>query len=70
MSKHIDPAAAADDRARLFHQGEKFADEAGDTAPTTEPVGPCASCGTSIFQNAARDRSCGICLSYDMADWR
>jgi hypothetical protein len=68
MSKHIDPER--DEAARLFHQGEKDADEAHDTAPTTEPVGPCASCGTSIFQNAARDRSCGVCLSYDSVDWR
>ncbi len=68
-SKHIDPER--DEAARLFHQGEKVADEAHDTAPTTEPVGPCASCGTSIFQNAAsRARICVVCLSYDMADWR
>ncbi len=64
----IDPEKDRDAEAKA--RAEQKEDEMFDTAPLPEPVGPCETCGTRIFQNAKGDRICGECLRCDMVDWR
>ena len=51
-------------------RAEQEEDERHDPDPATETGGPCVRCWTIITQNAARDRLCGVCLSYDLSEDR
>jgi hypothetical protein len=64
VSAYVDPER--DEDARLKAKDEQEEDERFDTAPLPEPIGPCETCGTRIFQNAKGDQICTTCLYYDM----
>ena len=51
-------------------RAEQEEDERYDPDPATETGGPCVRCWTIIQQNAARDRLCIVCLSYDLSEDR